>query len=291
MLWTKHWILIGLSLWIGPSTHRKCLFVPSSTISCRTGCVCWGVGGVSTVIISRGICACMHLTSQFSFFSWRFKEPLLARAEAPLNLEWDQCASNKGLPPHTGSGGAAERERALPLPPPFLQVLLLPRPPPWSMFCLRNNIKHCSRSLPLPFFWPSRKCSLLCLHNRGPLSRQSHPMAPGKRESPDFICSHLWSGHPSQIDREMCLHVYMGERFPVGAKRERTEEHLCWCWWSFPEKVFLLLKLTPAAMEEELDVLLFKSPPSFPIVPFGFGTYLFAHDSNSEDLHSMCAWS
>lgn len=29
-------------------------------------------------------------------------------------------------------------------------------------------------------------------------------------------------------------------------------------------------------MEEELDVLLFKSPPSFPIVPFGFGTYLFA---------------
>lgn len=46
-----------------------------------------GGGGVSTVIISRGICACMHLTSQFSFFSWRFKEPLLARAEAPLNLE------------------------------------------------------------------------------------------------------------------------------------------------------------------------------------------------------------
>lgn len=54
-------------------------------------CVCagvgWGGGRVSTVIISRGICACMHLTSQFSFFSWRFKEPLLARAEAPLNLE------------------------------------------------------------------------------------------------------------------------------------------------------------------------------------------------------------
>lgn len=35
MQWTEHWSLIGFALWTGPSTHRKWLFVPSSTVSCR----------------------------------------------------------------------------------------------------------------------------------------------------------------------------------------------------------------------------------------------------------------
>lgn len=77
----------------------------------------------------------------------------------------------------------------------------------------------------------------------------------------------------------------MIERARGGAKRERTEEHLCW--WPFPEMLFLLLKLTPAETEEGLHIYLFKNLPSFLIVPFGLDTYLSAHDSNSEHLHSL----
>lgn len=54
MQWTGHWILIGLTLWMGPSTHRKCLFVSCSSVSCWTGCV--GVCMFSTVIIRTGVC-------------------------------------------------------------------------------------------------------------------------------------------------------------------------------------------------------------------------------------------
>lgn len=85
--------------------------------------------------------------------------------------------------------------------------------------------------------------------------------------------------------------VHGRERPRGGMKRGRTEEHLCQCRWPFPEIVSPLLKLTPAGTEEGLDLLLFKSPPSFPVMLFGLGTYLSAHDSNSEHLHSMRTWS
>lgn len=61
MQWTGHWILIGPSLWTGPSTHRKCLFVPSSTVSCLAGCV--GVCMFSTAIIRTGVCVCAPYSS------------------------------------------------------------------------------------------------------------------------------------------------------------------------------------------------------------------------------------
>lgn len=44
---------------MGPSTHRKCLFVPSSSVSCRAGCV--GVCMFSTVIIRTGACVHMYV--------------------------------------------------------------------------------------------------------------------------------------------------------------------------------------------------------------------------------------
>ena len=226
MQWTGHWILIGLSLWTGPSTHRKCLFVPSSSASCRTGCV--GVCMFSTVIIRTGVCVCACVCVRECARASLLRLPPMAAGSKNRRSPgrkflttrgWDHCAPNKGLPPHTGSGGAAERERALPLPPPLLLPPALPVSSSMIRVLSQMWAERRSPALPLFALRPSRKCSRLCLRNRGPISRQSRPKASGKRESPDFISSHLWSEHPSRIDGAACLQVYMGERPRGGAKR------------------------------------------------------------------------
>lgn len=81
---------------------------------------------------------------------WTMRKPLTAEDEITAR-------PNQGLPPNTGSGGAAERERALPPSPPpplFLH-------PPRSVFGLKNAEMH--RSLtPAPLSLSGPAGSVAC---------------------------------------------------------------------------------------------------------------------------------
>lgn len=64
---------------------------------------------------------------------------------------------------------------------------------------------------------------------------------------------------------------------------ERTEEHLCQCWWPFPGWFFPPLKLCLQELDR-LDVLTCKNHHHVNIAPIDLNTYLSAHDSNSQHL-------
>lgn len=104
---TGHWTLIGLRSANGTRSHTgsACLFLSETSRPCGV-CVDFfqpdNQGGHARVFVHA--CASERLAaygrSQSSV--WPPKDEVSAR-------------TNKGLPSRTGSGGAAERERALPL--------------------------------------------------------------------------------------------------------------------------------------------------------------------------------
>lgn len=104
MQWTGHWILIGPALWMGPSTHRKCLFVPSSSVSCRAGCV--GVCMFSTVIIRTGACVhmyvCVCVCYSFICLLWLLVQSTAVRQDGSFSLPRMRslCAQQGTSSPH-----------------------------------------------------------------------------------------------------------------------------------------------------------------------------------------------